>query len=107
MMTANVCVTPYPSGNWPEFVVSAEYPVELIGGVQFLHGIAGDAATSHSRGINLYRAFHKQRCFEVSVSTAETNPGASDPPMKTLTAAQQKRLDESMSQILHSFRFSN
>jgi hypothetical protein len=106
MTTPNVCVTPYPSGSYPEFVVSAEHPVELIGGFQFLHGIAGDAATSHSRSIDLYRAFHMQRCFEVSVSTTATSPAVSDPPMKTLTPAQQKRLDQSMSQILHSFRFS-
>jgi hypothetical protein len=106
MTTPNVCVTPYPSGNGPEFLVSAEHPVELIGGLKFLHGIAGDVATSHSRGIDLYRAFHSQRCFEVSVTTTATEPTVSDPPMKTLTSAQGKTLDQSMSQILHSFRFS-
>ncbi len=113
MMTPDVCVTPYPlmdsSGpwRWPEFQVSAEHPVEMIGGVQFLHGFTGEGATSHSLGIDLYRGFHKQRCFELRVSTTATDPSVSDPPMKTLTPAQQKKLDQSMSQILHSFRFSN
>lgn len=87
--------------------MSAEHPVELIGGVQFLHGIGVDAATSHSRGIDLYRAFHLQRCFEVSVSVSAVSAAAFDPPMKTLTPAQQKKLHQSMAQILHSFRFSN
>ena len=113
MMTADVCVTPYPQkdgdrvSDWPGFLISAEHPVELIGGVQFLHGVRGGAATSHSLSIDLYRVFHKQRCFELSVSQTETDPSVSDPPMKTLTPAQRKRLDQAMSLILHSFRFSD
>jgi hypothetical protein len=113
MMTPDVCATPYPlmdsngPWRWPEFLVSAEHPVEMIGGVQFLHGVTGEGATSHSLGSDLYRGFHKQRCFELRVSTTETSPNVSDPPMKTLTSAQREKLDQSMSQILHSFRFSN
>jgi hypothetical protein len=113
MMTADVCVTPYPTkygdkvSIFPSFLISAEHPVELIGGVQFLHGVAGGAATSHSISIDLYRAFHKQRCFELRVTQAGTDPKVSDPPMKTLTPAQGKKLDEGMKLILHSFRFSD
>jgi len=113
MMTADICVTPHPEkygdrvSDWPSFLISAEHPVELIGGVRFLHGVRGGAATSHSLSIDLYRAFHKQRCFELSVSQTETNPNVSDPPMKTLTPAQGKRLDQAMSLVLHSFRFSD
>jgi hypothetical protein len=112
MMTPDICVTPYPNDStgpagYPEFLVSAEHPVEMIGGFQFLHGVTGDAATSHSLGVDLYRGFHKQRCFELRVSTSATSPAATDPPLKTLTPAQQKQLYQGMSQILHSFRFSN
>jgi hypothetical protein len=111
-MTADVCVTPYPRRDggtvtdWPEFLISAKHPVEMIGGVQFLHGINGGAATSHSIGIDLYRALYRDRCFELSISEAATEPHVTDPPMKTLTAAQQKELDRTMSDILHSFRFT-
>jgi hypothetical protein len=111
MMTADICVTPYPQKNgdrvsdWPDFLISAKRPVELIGGVQFLHGVGGGAATSHSLSIDLYRAFHKQRCFELSVSQTGTDPNVSDPPTKTLTPTQGKKLDQAMSLILHSFRF--
>ena len=110
-MTPDVCVTPYPrkdAGNvseWPEFLISAQHPAEVIGGVLFVHGVNGGAATSHSISVDLYRAFHKQKCFELSLSETGTNPDVADPPMKTLTHAQRKELDESMSQILHSFRF--
>jgi hypothetical protein len=110
MMTPDICATPYPvpeSTPYPDFLVSAEHPVEMIDGLQFLHGVAGDAATSHSLGVDLYRRFHKQRCFELRVSTSATSPAVTDPPMKTLTPVRQKQLDQSMSQILHSFRFSN
>lgn len=111
IMTPDVCVTPYPqegptgASAWPEFMISAQRPGEMIGGVLFVHGVTGDAATSHSKSVDLYRAFHKQRCFELSVSETATEPHVTDPPMKTLTPAQQKSLDETMSQILHSFRF--
>jgi hypothetical protein len=113
MMTPDICVSPYPvldsigPERYPDFLVSAKHPVEMIGQVQFLHGVSGDAATGHSLGVDLYRAYHKQRCFELRVSTSATDPSVSDPPMKTLSPAQQKHMDRSMSQILHSFRFSN
>jgi len=107
MMTPDICATPYTDtgSTYPDFLVSAEHPVEMIDGFQFLHGLTGDAATSHSLGVDLYRRFHKQRCFELRVSTSATSPAVSDPPVKTLSPAQQKQLDQSMSQILHSFRF--
>ena len=113
MMTPDVCVTPYPRkvspsvfSGWPDFLVSAKHPVEMIGDVQFLHGVRGEGAMSHWMGVDVYRAFHNQRCFELSVSQTGTNPHVSDPPMKTLTPAQQKNMDQTMSRILHSFRFS-
>jgi len=110
-MTPDVCVTPFPQEvppgvqSWPEFMISAEHPGEVVGGVLFVHGISGDAATSHSKSVDLYRAFHKQKCFELSVSETETSPAVTDPPMKTLTPAQSKALETSVSQMLHSFRF--
>ena len=112
MMTADVCVTPYPQKGgdtvspWPKFLISAEHPVEMIGGVQFLHGVNGGVATGHSNSIDLYRSVHKERCFELSVNEAWTNANISDPPMKTPTPAQQKELDRTMSDILYSFRFT-
>lgn len=110
-MTADVCVTPFPSKgltgaeDWPEFLISAERPSEMIGGVLFVHGVSGEAAMNRSRSTDLYRAFRKQRCFSLSLSETETSPGVTDPPMKTLSPTLRKKLDGTMSQILHSFRF--
>lgn len=111
MMTGDVCVTPYSrkdgdsDSHWPEFLISAEHPVEMIGGVEFIHGVNGEAATGHSSGIDLYRSFYKQRCFELSISQTGTNPNISDLPLKALTPTQRQKLDLTMSDIFHSFRF--
>jgi len=109
MMTADVCVTPYPRKDgdtrWPEFQISAKHPVEMIGGVEFVHGVNGGAATGHWSGIDLYRMLRKQRCFELSLSETGTNPNISDPPLKTITPEQRQKLGQNMSDILHSFRF--
>ncbi len=110
-MRPNVCVTPYPrkDGNvvseWPEFQVSADHPIENIDGAQFLHGISGEGATSHWLSTDLYRAFHNKTCFELAINQTGTEPHVTDPPLKTLTAAQQKKLERTMSSVLHSFRF--
>jgi len=109
--TPDVCATPYPrkeigTSDWPEFLISTDHPQVMIGDVQFIHGIRDGVATGKSIDLDLYRAFHKGRCFELSVSQTGTNPNMSDPPLKTLTPAQYKQLHQSMSQILHSFRFS-
>ena len=104
--SADHCVTPNDYEQPEDFLLSAEHPTEVIGGVTFVHGISGGAACGHSSSRELYRTFHKGRCFELSTNTSATSPNISDPPMKTLTSAQQKRLEDTMSDILHSFRFA-
>ena len=104
-MTADRCATPQPLGGYPEFLISAEHPVEMIGGQRFIHGVTAGAAMSHWISVDLYRGLDRNRCFELSISKTETDPQAYDPPIKTLTPAQQKKLGRTMSDILHSFRF--
>ncbi len=106
-MTADVCVTPYPpSGSeYPEFQISAKNPAERIGGILFVHGARDEAAMSHSSSVDVYRTFHRKRCYELSVGQSGTNPDVFDPPKKTLTDEQLKDVDESLTQILRSFRF--
>jgi hypothetical protein len=103
--TANGCVTPYPMAGWPEFQVSAAHPVETVGDVKFLHGVSGEINTGHWSDVDLYRVLHNHRCFELSITRTGVNPSVTDPPMETLTPAQQRKLDQSTSEILHSFRF--
>jgi hypothetical protein len=111
MMTPDVCVTPFPPvtsagvSEWPEFMISAEHPAEMIGGVLFVHGGYSDGATSHMLTVDVYRAFHGKRCFELSLSESTTAADVTDPPTKSLTEQQQKDLDQGLAKILHSFRF--
>ena len=110
-MTPDICATPYPpkySGGvseYPEFLISAQHPTERIGGVLFVHGSRVDAAMGTAISVDIYRAFHNQTCFELSLSQSEANPALFDPPKKTLTQAQMKEMSESFSAVLHSFRF--
>ena len=78
---ADECVTPYPNDQ-TRFLISARHPAEVIGGVSFIHGTSDGVATGHAIKGNLYRAFHKQRCFELSVSETWTDPNNFDPPRK-------------------------
>ena len=101
---ADDCVTPNPNDQ-PRFLISAQHPAEVIGAVSFIHGTSDGVAAGHAIKQDLYRAFHKQRCFELSVSVTWTNNF--EPPLKALSPPQQKQLDETMSTILHSFSFSD
>jgi hypothetical protein len=70
-----------------------------------VHGFIGGAAAGHSMSVDVYRAFHRPNCYELSLRQTRGSPVDYDPPMKALTLIKQKNLDESLSQILHSFRF--
>jgi hypothetical protein len=111
MMTPDVCVTPPQRGDpdfrfyWPPFLISAEQPTKVIGGVLFVHGSTGEVAMSHSSTVDIYRAFHGGRCFELSVDQSGINTEGSDPPIKQLTIAQLNEIGDAFDQILNSFRF--
>ena len=57
----------------------------MIGGVQFIHGANDGVATGSRINTELYRAFHNQGCFELSISQTGTNLHVPDTPTKTLT----------------------
>jgi hypothetical protein len=105
-MTPDVCVTPFAEAdNSLSFLISAQHPEEMIGKDLFVHGETGGAAAGHSMSVDLYRNFHRPNCYELTLRQSRGSLGDYDPPRKTLTPIQQKNVDESLSQILHSFRF--
>jgi hypothetical protein len=108
--TSDQCATPVPRGAgtemvgpYPDYLVSADHPVEVISGVSFIHSVSGGVATGHSSGTDLYRNFHNGKCYELSVTVTESEVLA--PGTKEFTAADQKKVEAAMSKILHSFQF--
>ena len=96
MMTPDLCVTPNSteSSEWAEFEISAQHPAEKIGGVLFVHGTSGEGGMSHWSSVDIYRAFHQQKCYELSLSESGTDLDVYDPPKKPLTDSQQKEVDQ-------------
>jgi hypothetical protein len=110
--TPNGCVKPYAddaegASFRPEYLNPARHPEEIIGGVRFTHGVSAGVAAGHSGSVDAYRNFHQGSCYELSVTRSQTAAANFDPPMKTLTPAAQKEMDEILSRVLHSFRFKN
>jgi hypothetical protein len=108
--TASGCVKPYGANAEgasfrPGYLNPAKQPEEIIGQVRFTHGVSGGAAAGHSNSIDAYRNFHEGSCYELSVTRSQTAAANFDPPMKTLTPAAQKAMDEMLSRVVHSFRF--
>jgi hypothetical protein len=97
--TADACVN-------HNFYVSAERPVEQIDGVSFLHGTGRSAAMGNWSSVDYYRAFHKGKCFELSISSTGFD-STDSAPIRPLTPAESKKVSRTMSKILHSFRFTN
>lgn len=64
-----------------------------------------DAAMSHYLKGRMYRTFHHDRCYELSVRVTWTNPMVLDPPGKNLTREDWKDLNQRLDQPLDSFRF--
>ena len=87
----------------PEFSVPAKEPRRIINGVGFLHGVSSGVAAGHSIATDLYRAFHKGRCYELSINIALVSLGAFDPG--TIKEFSDKRVENELTTILDSFRF--
>ncbi len=57
-------------------------------------------------GTDLYRAFHKSRCYELSINVATVSIGSFDPgAMKEFTCEDEQGVRNELTTILDSFRF--
>lgn len=107
--TATECLTPRPgAASESGFSIAAKDPKRIIHGVRFLHGEFGGAATGHSIGTDLYRAFHQHTCYELSINLTEAAFGNFAPgTIKEFTTADEQRVHDNLAAILDSFRFLN
>lgn len=105
--TKGACLTsPMRAEGIPEFRIATKDPRKIIHGIRFLHGISGDAGLGHYMGTDLYRAFHKRRCYELSINIASASFASFDPgTVKEFTHEDERRVHDELSTILDSFRF--
>jgi hypothetical protein len=103
--TRGACLTsPMRAPNYPEFRVAKDRTT--INGVRFLHGISTDAAASLYTSTDLYRNFHRGRCYELSINLATNSFGSFDPgTVREFTSDDDQRVRRELTTILDSFRF--
>lgn len=118
--SADSCVTPEmrdDSSGYTVFQISAAHPVERIGSVTFVHGSDGQAALGTSSSTDYYRAYHRGRCYELSITTSGNSGGADDwgddpesvrsmKAMRALDARYYRMVSVTLNEVLHSFRFT-
>ena len=77
-----------------------------IGGVTFTHGRSAEVGAGSSITSDFYRVFHGNKCYELSLSIAESSFANFDPnTVKEFTQEDQKKVETDLMAILDSFRF--
>jgi hypothetical protein len=75
-------------------------------GVTFTHLESTDAGVGNYRYSDLYRTFHKGKCYELSVNIATSSYGNFDPgTIKEFTKEDTAKVREDLTSIVDSFRF--
>lgn len=102
--TRRSCLTPQMHADIPEFTVGKA--PRVINGVRFLHGTGVDDAASLYINTDLYRAFHRGRCYELSINLATNSFGSFDPgTVMEFTTQDDLRVRNELRTILDSFKF--
>ena len=77
--TTEVAYFEAPPEDVPTYQLPEDDQKRAIGGVVFTHGRAGEAGLGNYMGSDFYRAFHKRKCYELSVSIASSSFANFDP----------------------------
>jgi hypothetical protein len=54
---------------------------------------------------DVYRTFHKGKCYQLGVNVATANVDTDDPPQRELTDADLREVNGTLEQARKSFRF--
>jgi hypothetical protein len=104
--TTKVACLRGPSENVPQFQIPKGDQKRIIGGVAFAHGETGEAGLGNFMSSDFYRAFHKRKCYELSVNIASSSFANFDPgTIKEFTHEDESRVRSDLMAILDSFRF--
>jgi hypothetical protein len=112
--TDNAVCFAYPKARYkeyPELEVSDALSVPqsgkktvVIHGVSFTVFEEGGSAAGSSIDGNIYHVFHHGKCYELGTRFAFISSGLAE-PIKHLSKADWKRLDNSLWQVAQSFKF--
>jgi hypothetical protein len=103
--TKSTCLTsPMRAVNVPEFDIATKDPKRIINRVSFLHGISVSVGSGTAVTTDVYRAFHKGKCYELSLDLATTQ-FAYYPPGTVKEFTDEDRVRHELTTILDSFRF--
>lgn len=100
----------YPGGG-SDFYPDLKHPTKAINAIEFVHGSRGGSNMGHRADTEMYRAFRKDTCGEVSFTIntdiLEDEPDVTDDraPEKPFTKADDQQVRNDLEKILSSFRF--
>lgn len=101
--TSQGCLAGDP--DWSRVQIGGQAKSVRIGRVKSEMFRLGSGGMNQSIGSRVYRAFHGNRCYELSIKECWVNPGVFDSPVKKPSAADMKELEDSLQKALDSFRF--
>jgi hypothetical protein len=55
----------------------------------------------------IFRGFHANRCYQLSINTASVNGSVQEPPLRNPTSEELAKVDNELRKCLESFRFLN
>lgn len=80
-------------------------PAVRIHGVSFAVFEFGEGGMNQSVSGEVYRTFHRGRCYQLGINVAMANPGVFDPPARELTKGDRREVKSQLEQARDSFRF--
>ena len=104
-MTQVACLKGPPE-DVPTYQLPKNDQKRIIGGVAFTHGRSAEAGLGNGITSDFYRVFHRHKCYELSLSIAESSFANFDPgTVKEFTREDEKKVRSEIMAILDSFRF--
>ncbi|MDP9339116.1 MAG: hypothetical protein M3P45_09630 [Acidobacteriota bacterium] len=102
--TKEACIS--LSSDLRHLAVDPRGRIAMIHGLRFQAFELTGAAASHSSSAYIFRNFHRDRCYELSVTIVTINPGVFDPgTIKEFTTQDRNQVYGHLRQALDSFRF--
>lgn len=101
--TSQACLA--ADADWDRIQMGAPRENVKIGQVNWKMFRLVEGGSNQSLDARVHRAFHRSRCYELSIMEGWTSPGVFDPPVHEPSAADKKELEDSLQNVLDSFRF--